>query len=125
MTLSKVRSALHKFKACADEAPEGCFEEAKGLNALISETCSEFIKGLRALGLKADNCDKAFDLEESLYDYAKWSNPQESMFSAAESFGALMDQPERERVLAEAVSLRDYVRKFENMIEGSPAAKAD
>lgn len=104
---SQLRNALYNFKSCADHAPEGCYEQAKELNEAIKSACTGFMQELRAMGFKADACDMAFDLETALYDYAKRSNPDATVFPTAEGFGSSMDGPERERVLAQAISNRD------------------
>lgn len=105
-----MRDALTKFKACADESPEGCYEDAKAINTLIGETCDRLMREVRALELKASATDLAFDLECAIYDYIKRSNPSVTLFVTAESFGSGMDSPARERVLAQAIRNRDSLR---------------
>jgi len=107
MTNHQLRIALENFKRCADEAPEGCYEQAKALNAVIGEACDNLMRELRALGLKASAADLAFDLEAAIYNYARGSNPNATVFPTAEGFGSSMDGPARERVLAQAASNRD------------------
>lgn len=109
MNTTELRNALSNFKSCADQAPEGCYENARDLNEAIKEACTGFMRELRALGLKANACDMAFDLEAALYDYAKRSNPDATVFPTAEGFGSSMDRPERERVLAQAIRNRDLL----------------
>ena len=107
-----LRNALTNFKACADEAPEGCYEDAKALNAVIGEACDNLMRELCALGLKASASDLAFDLEAAIYDYARRSNPCATVFPTAEGFGSGMSGPARERVLAQAASSRDFLRSL-------------
>lgn len=109
MNTTELRNALSNFKSCADQAPEGSYEHAKDLNEAIKEACTGFMRKLRALGFKADACDMAFDLEAALYDYAKRSNPDATVFPTAEGFGSSMDRLERERVLAQAISNRNFL----------------
>lgn len=110
MSGSELRTALGNFKSCAEEAPEGCYEHAKALNGVIKDACTGVMRELRALGLKAGTCDMAFDLEAAIYDYAKRSNPDAPLFPTAEGFGSSMDRPERDRVIAQAVSNRECLR---------------
>lgn len=107
------REALGNFKACADEAPEGCYEDAKALNAVIGQTCDNLMRELRALGLKASGNDLAFDLEAAVYAYAKACNPDATVFPLAEGFGSGMNGPARERVMAQAIRSRDLFRSLQ------------
>lgn len=104
-----LRVALSSFKRCAEDAPEGCYEEAKLLNAVLGAAVTRLMHDLRSLGLNANACDLAFDLEASMYDYAKRSNPGATVFPTAEGFGSSMDRPERTRVLAQAICNRDFL----------------
>lgn len=106
----QMETALHNFKRCAEDAPEGTYEEAKRLNNLLGETVDQFMRDLRALGLKADTCDLAFEVEATLYNYVKRSNPDGTMFPVSEGFGSSMGGPARERVIAQAARDRDCLR---------------
>lgn len=108
---NELRDALHAFKRCAEDAPEGTYGQAKALNDLIGEVCDSVIHKVRVFGLLADNCDKIFDVESVLYDYVKKSNPDASLFPTAEGFGRSLDGPERDRVIAQAVRDRDFLRQ--------------
>ena len=110
MYTQALRDALADFKSCADQAPEGCYEHAKELNAVIGQACRDIMSELRALGLKASPSDLAFDLEAAIYYYAKRSNPDATVFPTAEGFGSSLDGPARERVLAQAARDRDALR---------------
>lgn len=105
----EMQSALTNFKRCAEEAPEGTYEEAKRLNAVIGSAVDQLMRDLRAMGLKGDACDRAFELEAALYAYAKQSNPDATVFPMSEGFGSSMGRPERERVLLQAQSNRDFL----------------
>lgn len=111
MSLIDQRDAFSHFRRCAEEAPDGCFEEARALSDVISEASAFLMRDLRAIGLEAVSGDAALNLEAAIYAYARASNPGESMFEAAESFGASMASPEREQVNAAAVVARDQVRR--------------
>lgn len=105
-------TALLNFKQCAEEAPEGCYDQAKALNEVIGNACDDLMRELRALGLKASAADFAFELEGAMYDYARKSNPDATVFPTAEGFGAGLNGPARERVLAKAASNRDFLRSL-------------
>jgi hypothetical protein len=94
--------SLDHFRRCADDAPAGTYEHVKELSALLGETCDTFMREVRALGLKANNCDLIHEVEATLYAYVKASNPDAPIFPTGEGFGASMGGPERERVLAQA-----------------------
>ena len=113
MTCHEMRNALTNFKACAAEAPEGCYEEAKALNALIGEACDNLMLELRAIGLKASANDLAFDLEAAMYGYARRSNPDATVFPTAEGFGSSMAGAARDRVLAQAARSMDFLRSLQ------------
>lgn len=105
-----IESALANFKRCADEAPEGTYVDAKALNEVIGDSCDDLIKAVRALGLKADTCDLIYQVEATIYDYVKRSNPESSMFAVSEGFGKGLDSPARDRVLPQTISDRDFLR---------------
>jgi hypothetical protein len=46
---SEMQSALTSFKRCAEEAPEGTYEEAKRLNAVIGSAVDQLMRDLRPL----------------------------------------------------------------------------
>lgn len=104
-----MKTDLANFKRCAEDAPEGTYEEAKRLNAIIGDAVDRLMRDLRAMGLKADACDRAFELEAAMYAYAKKSNPDATVFPVSEGFGSSMDGPERGRVLAQAASNRSFL----------------
>lgn len=90
------------FRTCAEEAPDGAYQQAKDIAALLGDTCDQFMRDLRALGLKANNCDLIYAVESGLYDYVKKSNPDATVFPTAEGFGAAMDSPAHARVWRQA-----------------------
>lgn len=106
---TELKKTLEHFKRCADEAPQGTYEDAKRLNEVIGNTCDNLIKEIRALGLKADTCDLIFAVEATIYDYVKRSNPAAPLFPVAEGFGSAMDGPARDRVIAQAERDRDIL----------------
>lgn len=102
--------SYENFRACVDDAPEGCHDAAKRIHTLIGSTCETFMDEVRALGLKSSNCDLIYRVELALYDYLRASNPDETVFDVAEGFGQAMAGPARERVLQQAVRDRDSLR---------------
>ncbi len=88
-------NALNNFKQCADEAPEGTFEDAKRIKSIIGDACDTLMHEVRALGLKADACDLIFEVEASMYDYIRRSNPDATVFPTAEGFGSALNGPSR------------------------------
>lgn len=99
------------FAQCADEAPEGCYESAKALHALISATMASLMESVRSHGLQVDTCDRAFELEAAIYGYVRSSNPDATVFPTAEGFGRSLNGPARERVLENAIAGRNLLRR--------------
>lgn len=99
-----------QFKRCDQEAPEGLHTQAKVLNELIGDTCDEFMRHLRDMGLRANSSDLIYQVEAALYDYVKRSNPEHSLFPVAEGFGAAVDGPAAARVLANVKRDLDALR---------------
>lgn len=97
----ELNDRFSNFENCADEAPAGAFEHAKAIRATIGQAADDLIAATRALGLKADNCDRIREVEIMLYDYLRASNPNNPMFIEAEAFGEAVNGPARERVLAQ------------------------
>lgn len=96
------KNAFQHFADCADQAPQGTFEAAKSVREVIGNAVDALIRDMRALGLRADNCDGAFALEAAIYEWLKVANPDATLFPTAEGFGAAILGPARERVLAQA-----------------------
>ena len=104
-----MKAALQDFRACAENAPSVTYMEAKQLSEVIGNTCDDLIKEVRAMGLRADNCDLIFAVEAAIYDYVKRSNPDSGLFPTAEGFGASMDTEARARVNENAERDRDFL----------------
>ncbi|UTC29357.1 hypothetical protein BAMBUS_02750 [Brevundimonas phage vB_BpoS-Bambus] len=97
-----LNSQLEKLEACAENAPEGAYEDAKALNAFFAATFDHLRGELLALGLKLDNSDKYREFEAVFYGLIKDSNPDCTTFAVSEGFGSAMDGPARDRVIAQA-----------------------
>lgn len=87
----QLKTALSNFIICANEAPEGAHNGAKVINDEITGACDFLMTNMRAIGLKANNCDLIFNLQAEMYDYVKRSNPENTLFSQAENFGASVE----------------------------------
>jgi hypothetical protein len=68
---ANLRTALENFKHCADEAPEGCYEEAKRLNEVIGDTCTSLMREVRSLAEHACR----FRREQTICDRAGAPSP--------------------------------------------------
>ncbi|USN14078.1 hypothetical protein KABACHOK_02420 [Brevundimonas phage vB_BpoS-Kabachok] len=97
-----LNSQLENLEACAENAPEGAYEDAKALSAFFGETFQHLRGELLALGLMLDNSDGYREFEAVLYGLIKDSNPDCTTFAVSEGFGSAMDGPARERVIAQA-----------------------
>jgi len=101
--------SLRNFKNCAENAPQGTYENVERLNKVIGDCVDNFMKEIRSIGLKANNDDLAFSLEISLYDYIKCSNPNSCLFALAEGFGEHIEGPDRDHILANTIRDRDII----------------
>lgn len=102
--------SFYNFRNCVSDAPEGTYDHAKQLAAILGDAMDGLMRELRAAGFHADNCDKAFRLEAAMYEYVKESNPDATVFPVSEGFGESMSlsRPVRERVIAQAERNRDF-----------------
>jgi len=110
------KAAFEDFCQCVDNAPVGTYLDAKELRTTIGDTADALMNDVRGLGLKANNCELIYAVEAAIYDYVKQSNPDSNLFALAEGFGASMDGPARERVLAQTD--RDMTRLRELGVNG-------
>lgn len=101
---SALNEAYDHFLRCAEDSPEGTYEEAKAITSLIGEVADKLLKDIKALGLKADNCDRIREVEAVIYGYLKDCNPEATVFAVSEGFGSAMNGPARDRVIAQASS---------------------
>lgn len=108
-----LNAELSKFETCASDAPQGTCEDAKALNAFFSDLFEFARTELAKLDLKIPNDDRYREVEAVFYGAIKSANPDSTMFPIAEGFGAAMDGPARERVLAQAVRDRDFIRSMQ------------
>lgn len=104
--------SFYNFRNCVSDAPEGTYDHAKQLAAILGDAMDGLMRDLRAAGFRVDGCDKAFRLEAAMYDYVKSSNPDATVFPVSEGFGGSMSLslPVRERVIAQAERSRDFLR---------------
>lgn len=119
---AELSAQLSNLEACAENAPEGAYEDAKALNAFFADTYQHLREELKALGLGLDNSDKYREFESVLYGLIKQSNPDCYTFAVSEGFGSAMDGPARERVIAQAAS---NVAFLKNVGVGSPLTLDD
>lgn len=93
---------LENLEACAENAPEGAYQQAKDLSTFFGDTFRHLQSELAAQGLMLDNADGYREFEAVLYGLIKASNPEATMFAVSEGFGSAMDGPARERVIEQA-----------------------
>ena len=75
------------FRRGVENAPAGRYDLSKKIAGMTGDICDGLIRDLRALGLKADNCDEIFKLEAAIYAYICRSNPNIAEFDSTEGFG--------------------------------------
>ena len=105
-----LNAELDRLERCAADAPADSYQEAKAIAELVSAFGAELIRGVRALGLRADTCDRIREVEAVVYGYIKGSNPDATVFPVAEGFGAAMEGPARDRVLEQTVRDMAFLR---------------
>ncbi|MFC4236363.1 hypothetical protein ACFOY8_14255 [Thalassospira xianhensis] len=113
--MDQMKDRFRNLRRCAEDAPEGTYETAKQVHELIGDTCDRVIREIMELGLKADKLDVAFALETALYQYVLDSNKEATLFASAEGFGAAMDGPNRDRILATTKQNRDVLQQIRSM----------
>lgn len=101
---------LSNLEQCAQEAPEGTYQLAKDVVALIEEASRDLMKNLKALGLKAPGDDRLRNLEVATFGYIADCNPEAYSLITGEAFGEHIQGPARERVMAGCIRDRDFLR---------------
>lgn len=101
-------SNLERAVECA---PEGTFEQAKAVAEIVAETANRLVKASAAAGLKVNNCDQLREVEAMIYGWIVDAQEPGELI-AAEGFGAAMDTPAADRVLAGIVRDRDFLRQL-------------
>ena len=104
---------LMNFKACAENAPEGAYEDCKQLERLIGDHMDLLMAELREIGLLAANDDRILALEATVYQYVKSSNPEAWFIHTAEGFGWAMHTEARERVIAQAAASVAFLKSLQ------------
>jgi hypothetical protein len=91
-----------RFRDAVQDSPAGHLTQAKALAAAMDEALELYRARLREIGLAADGSDHAYRLEAAMYDFARRSNPASGdFFAVAEGYGAAVQGPARERVIAQ------------------------
>lgn len=98
---------LNLIDACAENAPEGTYDEAKQVREIIGDMADEFMRRLQTIGLDTPNCDQIREVEAVMYGYVRDANPL--VVATAEGFGEAMDGPARANVIAGATRDRDFL----------------
>jgi hypothetical protein len=108
----KANERLSNIERCAELAPAGTYERAKAAKAVIDEVADSIFTICKAHGFKLRGMDGYRDIEAQLYVLLADSNPDEYGLITGEGFGAAMDGPARERVLAQTVRDRDALTRI-------------
>jgi hypothetical protein len=103
-------TAFDNFREGCEAAPEGTYVEAKQLRDVIGDAADSLIREVRAMGLKTDNCDGIYKVEEAIYEWIRNANPDASTFATCEGLGYAMGTPAADRVLARLTADRDFLR---------------
>lgn len=107
INIRELNDSLSKLNDCADHAPSGTYEDAKELNDLLGDTCDEFMRQLKAMGLKTPNCDQIREVECVLYGYVVDANPMR--YATAEGFGSAMNTQAKDRVIRQAAESHAFL----------------
>jgi hypothetical protein len=100
------------LERCAEEAPEGTYEDSKKLAEFVGEMSNTLLRGLRDLGLKVCNDDRLREVEAVIYGYIKEANPEAYFLIVAEGFGEHIDGAAAARIKQQAARDRDALRSL-------------
>lgn len=120
ITRSITADQFQEFLICVDESPEGTFEDAKAIRAMMGGIADDLIAKARALDLDVCNCDGAFNLEIEIYGYLRRKNVDR--FISYEAYGKVYGEADgdtRERINRGLISDRDFLanRKLDEIAE--------
>lgn len=108
--LNRAWTALQR---CASDAPAGTYEQASAIAGVVEGCANTLIRELRSIGMNVNVCDGIREVEAVIYGYIKNANPDAEVFPMAEGFGNAMVGEAGERVLAQAVRDRDFLRQHQ------------
>lgn len=110
---------LSNLQVCAQQAPEGTYEDAKELVETMNDIMDGIMRDLSAAGVKVSGDDKIRNLEVALYEYILSNNPNH--FASAEGFGEHVDGPAGKRILVQAINDRNAFQILSgNLVAGTP-----
>ncbi len=109
VNIDALNDRYNYLERCAEKAPDGTYALSKATVETIGEIADDIMRRVRALGLRANNCDGIREVEAVIYGYVADANP-DSELRVGEGFGEHVDGPAGERVLAQAVRDRDFIR---------------
>lgn len=107
----ELNERLGNIETCAREAPEGTYDRAKQAAEVISDCAESIIEIFQAADFKIIGNDRLRDIEAAIYGLMLHQNPEEYGLQTGEGFGAAMDGPARERVLAQTIRDRDSLAR--------------
>lgn len=119
ITNRTLNARLMNLERCAEEAPEGTYEEAKKIVRVIGAISTATLLAAREAGLPANNADTLRNFEVSIFEYflagAGGTAPDHTFsdtLAAAEGFGDAMSSPAAGRVKAQAIRDRDAIARL-------------
>lgn len=106
MTIQNREAArrLSDLMACAENALEGTYEQAKAAKEATSEVMDSIWAIFKAHGFKAHGNDRAYELEAHIYDFLRESNPEAYGLITGEGFGS--------RVISNTIRDRDCLQQL-------------
>lgn len=111
-TFQVLNTRLSNLEHAANEAPEGTYDRTKELAAALNDASQAVMDTLRRYGLEALNDDRLREMEAVIYGYMLVSNPDETAFHVGEGFGEGLRGEQRERVMANCIRDRDFLRNM-------------
>jgi hypothetical protein len=105
--LDELNARLGNLERCAETAPEGMYSRAREAVDTVHEASNALRRALMERGFVALNDDHLRAVEATIYGYVLQGNADEHELIVGEGFGAAMEGPAADRVLAQAERDRD------------------
>lgn len=104
------------FRTAMEDAPQGTFQKARDLFALVDSIMEDMLVAASVRGFKTDKCDRCFETEATIFDFLSYSNPDiANEVNLAITLGEQLRNGglrERERILANLTSDRDFLHSM-------------
>lgn len=110
--MDQINQNFANFRTCADDAPDGAYEDCKRLRDFIGEIADTIMQRGRAeFRIPTTGTDAMHNVEAVIYAYLKGCDPNWSRYAVAEAFGEHMGSDRRDLVMANTLrGMADFNR---------------